>query len=443
MNLWLEIGQQGNLVLIILLAVLLLLTFVISGAEVAIFSLTPKDINMLKTKSHPEAKRIVSLLESPREVYSSLLISGTLINICIIILAAFLLNEYLPYDSFTIVSNKTADGLLQLFIRMLAIAFLLVFVGQFLPKTWAVQNNLRFAYSSAIIVETLHMVFNRFSRWTVTQSDKMFYRFGGAKEEVLNFQDIEEAIDIQTDDEASPQEKNIMKGIVKFGHIPVKQIMHSRVDIKGVSMKAGFDQIVKKISSANHNRLPVYRTNLDEIAGVINTKDVLPYIDQPADFNWHNLIRPAFFVPESRLIADLLNDFQHKKTHFAIVVDEFGGTQGIVTIGDIIEEVVGDINNEFDLHEEPANKIDDNNFYFDGKIMINDMCKIMRLPITTFDEVRGDSDSLGGLILEITGKFPALGEKITAGDFKFFIEEIENNRIKKIKVSVERHDEDD
>lgn len=425
---FLAVHLQGTTFLVITLLVLLLLTFTISGAEVALFSLNKKDINMLKTKQHVSAKRIVTLLEEPKEVYASLLIAGTLINICIIILSNYLISAY--------VSFKNMGTLLEVLCKVVVIAFVLVFIGKILPKVWATQNNLRFAYGSSVIVEGLHLLLRRISKWIVKLANRIGKGAGANKTDAMSMQELDEAIDIKTDEEASPEEKNIMKGIVKFGNISVKQIMRSRLDVHGIEYNSSFSDLVKRVEELHYSRLPVYKDSLDEVVGLINTKDLLPYLSGPDDYDWHALMRQPYFVPEPKLIEDLLKDFQQKRIHFAVVVDEFGGTSGIVTMEDILEEVIGEIKDEFDEEESNNYKVDDNNYIFEGRIMIHDMCRIMKLPMDTFDKLRGESESLAGLILEVAGEFPTEDWVIPCGDFEFGIMKVENNRIQLVKVTI-------
>ena len=425
---FLAVHLQGTTFLVITLLVLLLLTFTISGAEVALFSLNKKDINMLKTKQYVSAKRIVTLLEEPKEVYASLLIAGTLINICIIILSNYLISAY--------VSFKNMGTLLEVLCKVVVIAFVLVFIGKILPKVWATQNNLRFAYGSSVIVEGLHLLLRRISKWIVKLANRIGKGAGANKTDAMSMQELDEAIDIKTDEEASPEEKNIMKGIVKFGNISVKQIMRSRLDVHGIEYNSSFSDLVKRVEELHYSRLPVYKDSLDEVVGLINTKDLLPYLSGPDDYDWHALMRQPYFVPEPKLIEDLLKDFQQKRIHFAVVVDEFGGTSGIVTMEDILEEVIGEIKDEFDEEESNNYKVDDNNYIFEGRIMIHDMCRIMKLPMDTFDKLRGESESLAGLILEVAGEFPTEDWVIPCGDFEFGIMKVENNRIQLVKVTI-------
>ena len=431
-------NPQGATLLVLLLLVLLLLVFTISGAEVAIFSLNNKDINMLKTKQHPAARRIINFLDEPKEVFASLLIASTFLNICMVVLVGFLINQYLPYGTLNIFGSEFWSYLFELLLRVAIISFILIFLGQILPKVWATQNNLRFAYGSAVVVEAVHLVFRRISRWVVSLADGIGKRMGANKSEAVSIQELDEAIDIKTDEEASLEEKNIMKSIVKFGTISVKQIMRSRLEINGINYNSSFKDLINKVESLHYSRLPVYKNNLDEVVGIMNTKDLIPFLQENDGFDWHPLMRHPYFVPESKLIADLLRDFQSRRVHFAVVVDEFGGTSGIVTMEDIMEEVIGDIKDEFDEEESSNPKLDDNNYVFEGKTMIHDMCKIMHLPMDTFDKVRGESESVGGLLLELAGEFPKVNDVINSGDFDFTVLESDRNRLKLVKVTVKK-----
>ena len=425
----LGVTPQGTTFLVIALLALLLLSFVVSGAEVALFSLNSKDVNMLKTKQHAAAKRITDLLEEPKEVFTSMLIAGTFMNICIIVLANFLFNQYLPYGQVKVVGSRF-DFVIEVILRVIVIAFIVVFFGKILPKVWATQNNLRFAYGSVFIIEALHLLLRRISRWMVSVADGLGQRLGANRIQTSGIQELDKS------DEITVEEKNILLGIEKFGNISVKQIMRSRLDVNGIEHHIPFSDVVKKIEELHYSRLPVYQNNLDEVVGILNTKDIIPHLNQPSDFDWHPLIRQPYFVPESKLIEDLLRDFQNKHIHFAIVVDEFGGTSGIVTLEDILEEIIGDIKDEFDEDETGNRKLDEFNYVFVGKTMIHDMCRAMNLAPDTFDRVRGDSESIGGLVLELAGEFPRLNDVISCGDFDFTVLEVDKNRIMAVKVTI-------
>ncbi|HEX8314223.1 MAG TPA: gliding motility-associated protein GldE [Flavisolibacter sp.] len=423
-------ASQGTVLLVVLLLVLLFLSFLVSGAEVAFFSLQHKDVNMLKTKQHDAAKRITSLLENRKEVYTTLLIANGIFNISIILLAYLLLSPIRMITLHTPFINLDLDILLKIII----IAFVLVFLCKVLPKVWATQNTLRFAYTSSALVEGLHLLLGGISARMVNIADSISKTSGADESDAVSMRELDDAIDI-TNVETSVEEKNILKGVIKFGNITVRQIMRSRLDVNGLEYDAPFGDVVKKVEELHYSRLPVYKNSLDEIVGVINTKDLLPFLDS-AQFEWHGVIRPTLFVPETKLIKDLLAVFKSKRIHFAIVVDEFGGTSGIVTMEDILEEIIGDIRDEFDEEENSVRKVDEQTYIADAKVMLPDLCRTMRLPIDTFDTVKGESESLAGLILEIAGEFPQVGQKIVSGDFEFTIMETERNRIKTAKIFI-------
>lgn len=422
-------ASQGTVLLVVLLLLLFFLSFLVSGAEVAFFSLQPKDVNMLKTKQHEAARRITSLLENRKEVYTTLLIAGGIFNISIILLAYLLLA---PIRMITLHTFIDID--LDILLKIIIIAFVLVIVCKVLPKVWATQNTLRFAYTSSALVEGLHLLLGGISARMVNIADSISKTSGADESDAVSMRELDDAIDIDNV-ETSVEEKNILKGVIKFGNITVRQIMRSRLDVNGLEHSAPFTEVIKKVEELHYSRLPVYRTSLDEIVGVINTKDLLPHLDNE-DFDWHTIIRPTLFVPETKLIKDLLKVFKLKRIHFAVVVDEFGGTSGIVTMEDILEEIIGDIHDEFDEEENAVRKVDEQTYIADAKVMLPDLCRAMRLPIDTFDAVKGESESLAGLILEIAGEFPQVNQQVVSGDFEFTILETERNRIKTARIFI-------
>ena len=426
----LAVNPQSTVFLVAFLFVLLMLAFITSGAEVAFFSLQNKDLNMLKTKQHAAARRITSLLEERKAVYTSLLIAGGVFNISIIILTNFLLTPVLKLG----IVNVFIPLDLNMLVKILIIAFVIVFFGKMLPKVWAAQNTLRFAYSVSAVVEALHLLLRKISLRMVAIADQISETSGANESEATSMKELDDAIEVDNV-QTSIEQKNILKGIVKFRNITVKQIMKFRMDVSGVDYETSMADLVPKAEELHYSRLPVYRGSMDHIIGILNTKDLLPHLFDKT-FDWHILIRPTFFVPESKLIEHLLYEFQAKRIHFAIVVDEFGGTSGIVTLEDILEEIVGDIRDEFDEEENTVRKMDENTWIADAKIMLYDLCRTMRLPIDTFDAVKGESDSLAGLVLELAGAFPAVNETVTSGDFDFTVLETERNRIKTVKIYI-------
>jgi putative hemolysin len=433
----LAVNPQSTVFLVVFLFILLLLSFITSGAEVALFSLQNRDLNMLKTKQHAAARRITNLLDERKAVYTSLMIAGGVFNISIIILSNFLLTPVLQFG----IINAFVPLNIDMLIKILVIAFVVVFVGKILPKVWAAQNTLRFAYSVSSVVEALHLLLRRISLRMVSIADQISETSGANESEATSMKELDDAIEINNV-QTSIEEKNILKGIVKFSNISVKQIMKFRLDVNGIDYHTNFSDLIKKVEELHYSRLPVYRETMDEIVGILNTKDLLPFVNE-TEFNWHHLVRPTLFVPESKLIKDLLKEFQTKRIHFAIVVDEFGGTSGIVTMEDILEEIIGDIKDEFDEEENAVKKMDENTWIADAKIMLYDLCRTMRLPIDTFDAVKGESDSLGGLVLELAGEFPAVNETVTSGDFDFTVMETERNRLKTVRIFINHNRNED
>ncbi|MFL9482185.1 gliding motility-associated protein GldE [Chitinophagaceae bacterium LWZ2-11] len=423
------INTQATTVLVIVLLVLLVFSFMISGSEVAFFSLTYKDINLLKTKQQPGYKRILDLLEQPKTLLGSMLIANSFINIAIIIISNILIDQLFSFDRFH------AEWM-QFLIKVVIVTFVLVLFGEVMPKVLATQNNIRFAKDVGPIVELIAYLCKGLSSGLVKYSDLIEKRLANKNLNAYSLEELDHAIDLTTDSDATEKEKKILKGIIKFGNITVKQVMRTRLDVIGIDMETPFSEVIHQVSEQHYSRLPVYKEDLDNVEGLIHTKDLVPYINNPDDFNWHSLIRQPYFVHEQKLIEDLLKEFQSKRIHFAVVVDEFGGTSGIVTLEDILEEVIGDIRDEFDEEDSSFKKIDDNNYIFEGKTMLNDVCKMMELPVDTFDHVKGESDSVAGLVLELAGEIPHKDQVVPCGDFEFTVLEVQKNRIEKIKVTI-------
>ncbi|QEC45897.1 gliding motility-associated protein GldE [Pseudobacter ginsenosidimutans] len=413
---------------------LLLLSFFVSGAKLAFFSLTFRDVNMLKTKQDTGWKRIATLLEEPRKLQASLTVANTLINIAIIILSNYLIDEILIFDEAQ--EGSTMMILLRYAIKVLIIASLIILFGEVLPKIRATQNNLRSAYETSFLVEVLYYVFRRIGDWMIGLSDSVEKFFGGSTARASIQLQLEADIKKSVTQEG---EQKILAGIYKFADITVKQVMRTRLDVSGIEYGISFGELKKRVEDLHYSRLPVYKGSLDDIVGIVQTKDIVPHLLEPDTFDWHTILRTPYFVHEQKYIEDLLGEFQKKHIHFAVVVDEFGGTSGIITLEDIMEEIVGEIKDEFDEEESTNKKIDDHTYIFEGSTMIHDVCSIMGLAADTFDQVRGESDSLAGLVLELAGEIPKVNDTINVGDFDFVVLEIERNRIKKVKVVVNPH----
>jgi putative hemolysin len=425
--LWMVTNVQATTLLAAAVLVLLLLSFFISGAEMAFFSLTYRDINMLKTKQDTGWKRIATLLEEPRALQASLMISNTLVNIAIIILLNFFIDQVL------IIKPGNVSMWVGYGIKLVIISSLIILFGEILPKVRASQNNLRSAYEASFLVEVIFYMFKRISTWLLRISDGLESLLGGKASRAYTHQQLEQAIKSTIHEE---EEQRILAGIYKFPNITVKQIMHTRLDVNGIEYEASFQALKRKVEELHYSRLPVYRKSLDDIVGIVHTKDLLPFLNEADNFDWHVVVRPPFFVHEQKHIEDLLKEFQTRHVHFAVVVDEFGGTSGIVTLEDILEEIIGDIRDEFDEEETGIKKIDENTYIFEGRTMIHDACKMMNLGEDTFDQVKGDSDSMAGLMLELVGEIPKVNDTASVGDFDFVALEVDRNRIRKIKVTI-------
>jgi gliding motility-associated protein GldE len=421
---------QGDAGLVLLMFVLLFFSFVIAGSEVAFFSLSYKDLQVLKSKKHAPLKRIVLLLDDPKKLLTSMLIANSFINICIILIANILIDHAFIFDQIPIPG-------FEFIVKVIAVTLMLLFFGEIMPKVMATQNNIRFAQDFGLVIQLVYFLFARPSAWMVKYTNiienKLAKNNSGSS---YSIEELDHAIDLTTSPNQQENEKKILKGIVKFGNITVKQIMKTRLDVYGVDETISFHDLLNNIKEYNYSRFPVYKEDLDSIAGMIHTKDVLPHLQKDASFHWHSLIRPAYFVHEQKMIEDLLKEFQTKRIHFAIVVDEFGGTSGIITLEDILEEIVGDIKDEFDEEESTIKTIDPYHYIIEGKTAIIDLCNHLDLPTTFFDEVKGESDTVAGLFLELAGSFPVLQQLVKYKQFSFTVLEIQKNRIHKLQLII-------
>jgi len=417
---------SNTTVLIIIILVLLLLTAITAGAETAYFSLTAKDINYLKTKDQHGTKQALQLLDQPKMLLATILVANNFINIAIVITTNLLISQFI---------SPALNPVLSFLIQVIAVTFLLVLFGEVLPKVYATQNNMRMALFAAPILRLMSGIFRPVSKVLVSSTSYIEERIGTRNAANLTNEDFEQAIELTVGHTATREEVNIFKGILKFGNITVRQIMRTRLDVNGVPYEPTFPEVQKLAIEVGYSRLPVFENNLDNIKGIIYTKDFLPHTEDE-QFAWHSMIRPAYFVPEGKFIEDLLKEFQQKRIHFAVVVDEFGGTSGIVTLEDIMEEIIGDIKDEFDEEDVQFKKLDDNNYILEGKTLINDVCRIIGENPEMFEHVRGESDSIAGLVLEISGKFPAVNETVSYENFDFTVLELDKMRIKRVKMTI-------
>ncbi len=428
-NIFGDVSPEHLPVLLVLFMIFLAVSFILSGAQTAFFTLDKRDLDMLQTKTRPVYKRILHLLEEPRLLFSALYTANIFFNIVLIIVSNALLNGIIPFD-------KLGAPWLEYLIRIILITWVILLFCETLPKKYARHNNLRFARDFGVVVEAAYYLFKRIGSWMLFYANAIEKKIGKKPFTFSLPEELEAVVEDNSDTTTSDQEKNMLKGILKFTNISVRQIMRPRPDVSGIEYDTDFGALQKKIEALHYSRIPVYKNDLDEIVGIIHTKDILPYLSESNAFDWHPLMRQPYFVHEQKMIVGLLKEFQQKRFHFAVVVDEFGGTSGIVTMEDILEEIIGEIKDEFDEEDSGMRKLDAHNFIFDGRTMIYDVCKFLQIPLTTFDAVKGESDSLGGLLLELAGRMPEKDEEIKSGDFIFTTLEMNKTRLQKIKVTL-------
>ncbi len=407
--------------------VLLFLSGLISGSEVAFFSLSHEQITDSKNSENKRDHLIHHLVVNPKRLLATILILNNLINIFIITISTF--------ATWKVVGSKDADGLIIVSLTV-AITIMIIFFGEIVPKVYANHNNVAFARFTSPLLSAADKVLFPISWFLLTLSNVIESRIQ-KKGYNLSVDEINQALEITADKEVTEEEKGMLKGIVNFSTLSVKQVMKSRIDITAIDAGADFHELMDQINKTGYSRIPVYNETIDKIEGILYIKDLLPHLEMEEDFHWQSLLRPGLFIPESKKIDDLFRDFQEKQVHMAIVVDEYGGTSGLITLEDVIEEIVGEINDEFDEdHDIAYNKLDNHTYVFEGKTSLNDFCKITSQDIQEFEVVKSESESLGGLLLEINNKLPNAGEKIKFKNFLFTIVAVDNKRIKRVRVFI-------
>jgi len=416
---------------IIVLLLLLCSSALISASEVAFFSLKPEDLEKLRNNKSQKAKNALKMYNMPERLLSTILISNNTVNIAFVLLAAFLSARLFDFSS---------RPVLGFIVEAIGITFLILLFGEIMPKVYASKNQMRMVILMSSPLVALEKLFRPISSLLVLSTSFVKKRTG-IKKTNISMDDLSEALELASDD--INEDEKILKGIVNFGNINVSEIMCPRIDVTSLDIKLGFNKVKSLIIESGFSRIPVYSGTFDSIKGILYAKDILPYTGSPDNFKWQSLIRPPHFVPETKKINELLKDFQIKKIHMAIVVDEYGGTSGILTLEDILEEIVGEITDESDEDEALFRKIEDNSYIFEGKILLNDLFKIIDIPDDTFEDVRGESETLAGLILEMTGEIPQKGQSIRFGNFNFTIESADKRRIKEIRVDIENEPVED
>ena len=398
-----------------------------SGSEIAFFSLSPTDLNELDEEKNEADYKIKQLRDESERTLATILIANNLVNVTIIMLFTYFFSHTIDFGN---------AWWLEFLLITVLLTFLLLLFGEIMPKVYAGKQPLRFCRGAVNGILFCRKLFYPFAS-IVMSSGKLADKVVQKESHALSVDDLEQALEL-TDKEDIKDEQRILEGIVRFGDETAKEIMTSRQDVVDLDFKATYQEVLQCIVENNYSRIPVYQDNSDNIRGILYIKDLLPHLSKGASFRWQSLIRPPYFVPETKKIDDLLRELQENKVHIAIVVDEFGGTSGIVTLEDILEEIVGEINDEYDEDEKNYTRINSNTYVFEGKTLLSDFYKILNVDDETFEEVQGDADSLAGLLLEIKGDFPKLHEKIEYQNFIFEIQEMDERRISKVKVIIKR-----
>lgn len=424
----LNIQDFNSWISVLIILILILLSAFLSGSEVAIFGLSNSQKKKLKEENSKNSERIIKLLSEPKKLLATILIGNNLVNVAIVIISSLILKN--------VFSNYSFSPILNFVIQVILVTFLILLFGEVIPKVYANNYNINFSKLMAFPLTILKIVFRPLSRLLISSTaiiDKKIDK----KIEVLNPEELGHALDLTKDSVQNKEEKKILEGIVKFGNTDVKQIMTPRTDVIAFDQNIDYKTLINELRTVKFSRIPVYEDSFDQIKGILYVKDLLGKIKQPSTYNWNLLLRDAKFVPENKKLDDLLKEFQEEKTHIAIVVDEYGGSSGLVSLEDVLEEIVGDITDEFDEKDISFVKIDDKSYLFDGKTPLIDFYKILNIDGKSFEVVKGESDTIAGFCIEQAGKILLKNEKIVFGKYTFIVEASDKRRIKKIKIKIE------
>ena len=416
---------------IIILLILLTCSALISGAEVAFFGLSPTDVNAIEEERTSRGSIVVGLLERPKKLLATILIANNAINIGIVLLFSTIGDTIFANINYNLFGFLSVRFLLEVVVA----TFLILMFGEILPKVYANRNQKQFSHFMAYPLKALDFLFSPLSlpmrSGTIFLYDKL-----GKQKSNLSVDHLSQALELTSEGDTTKEEQKILEGIVTFGNTDTKQVMRPRIDIFALSEEMKFLEIIEEIKKHGYSRIPVFSENMDNVLGVLYVKDLLPYIDRK-NFDWITLIREPYFVPENKKLDDLLVEFQDKKNHLAVVVDEYGGTSGIVTLEDIIEEIVGDISDEFDDEDLIFSKLDDFNYVFEGKTTLKDFYRVAKIEDEEdFEENKGESETIAGFVLEIAGSFPKRGEKVHFKNYQFLVESLDKKRLKQIKITL-------
>lgn len=416
----------GAIIALMLAILLLYASGFVSASEIAFFSLSPSDLNEIEEEKSPSDTKIKSLLEDSEHLLATILISNNFVNVTIIMLCNYFFASVIDFGQAQI---------LEFLVITVVLTFLLLLFGEIMPKIYSAQHTLSFCRKAAPVIYVLRSVFKPMSNLLVHSSFVVNKLTKKHKARNLSVDELSQALELTDKNEIS-EESTMLEGIIRFGEETAKEVMTARLDMVDLELNTPFSKVLKCVVDNAYSRIPVYEESRDNIKGILYIKDLLPYLKQGDEFKWQNLIRPAFFVPETKKIDDLLHDFQINKIHIAIVVDEFGGTSGIVTMEDIIEEIVGEINDEYDEEVRTYIKLSDNSYLFEAKTFLTDFYKVLKIDSDEFEDIAADADTLAGLILELKGEFPVQQEVLFYKNYRFEIVEMDSRRILKVKVTV-------
>ncbi len=413
------------------LILLLICSALISGAEVAFFGLSPTDLNQIEDAKSTQGEIVAKLLEKPKKLLATILIANNAINIGIVLLFNAIGDTLFAKITYKLFGFLSVRFLLE----VVVVTFLILMFGEILPKVYANRNRISFSMLMAYPLKVLDFIFSPMSM-PMRSATLFIYDKLGKEKSNLSVDHLSQALELTSDGDTTKEEQKILEGIVSFGNTDTKQVMRPRIDIFALGEELKFPEVLEEIKKNGYSRIPVFSESIDKVIGVLYVKDVLPYIDRKT-FNWVSLIRDPYFVPENKKLDDLLAEFQEMKNHLAVVVDEYGGTSGIVTLEDIIEEIVGDISDEFDDEDLVYSKLDDFNYVFDGKTALKDFYRVTKMDDDeVFEQQKGESETIAGFVLEIAGSFPKKGEKIVFNEYQFLVESLDKKRLKQIKVTL-------
>jgi len=418
-------GPQAFIELSVI-AILLICSAIIAAAEVSFFSLAPADFELIKQDASSAAQKLIQILDKPKSLIATIVMSHNLVNIGVVIISEMLFAQHFNFGE---------SPLTGFVIKVVVVTFVILLIGEVIPKIYAAKNPRGLAIKMVFIFDIVQRLLTPFV-WLLVSIAGAFDKRIKQKTPDLSVDQLSQALELTSSEHTPEEERKILQGIVEFGNTEVSQIMKPRIDVVAFDENTPFLEVIDLVIKNGFSRVPIYRDTLDKVVGVLFIKDLIAHLDKDNDFMWQSLLRPAFFVPESKKIDNLMKEFQSKKIHLAIVVDEYGGTNGIVTLEDVIEEVIGEINDEFDVEELVYSKLDENNYIFEAKIPLNDLYRVLDIDGEVFEDKKGESDTLAGFILELSGKIPVKNEKIAFDNYVFTVESVDKRRIKRIKLTI-------